>query len=60
MWGEPMSWQEDLLKLVSLAAQAKTLGDELADLASKVIRRVEVEAGPGADVEISIKENESG
>ena len=55
-----MSWQEDLMKLVSLAAQAKTLGDELADLASKVIRRVEVEAGPGADVEISIKENESG
>ena len=55
-----MSRQEDLIKLVSLAAQAKTLGDELAELASKVIRRVEDEAGPEADVEISIKENEQG
>ena len=50
-----MSWQDDALRLVGLAVQAKALGDELIELATRVVKRVEVDAGPDADVEINIK-----
>ena len=54
-----MSWQDDALKLVTLAVQAKSLGDELTELASKIIKKVEIEAGPEAEIEINISEKEA-
>tara|TARA_R110000824_G_scaffold18298_3_gene72716 strand:+ start:19 stop:183 length:165 start_codon:yes stop_codon:yes gene_type:complete len=49
-----MSWQDDALKMVALAAQAKTLIDELAELAESIIERVEIVADEGAEVTINI------
>jgi hypothetical protein len=53
-----MSWHDDLMKLAALAVKVESLGQELADLASKITKRVEVEAQEGAVVSINIKEKE--
>ena len=53
-----MSWKDDLMKLASLAIEAEALSQDLAELASKITKRVEVEAQESAEVEITIRETE--
>ena len=53
-----MSWEDDLMRLAALAIKAEALSQDLAELASKITKKVEVEAKESAEVEITIRETE--